>query len=183
MDFKTVLGFLLDGFQKENVRYGLIGGFALGSLGVPRATVDLDFLVALEDMQKVDKVMTDSGYECFHKTKNVSQYQSPLKLFGQVDFIHAYRKISTEMIQRAVTKTLFDGSMEIRVLRPEDIIGLKLQSVANDVTRKNQEFADIEALLNHYRAKLNWDLLEEFFTLFKQETQFQQFKEAYGHPE
>lgn len=183
MDFKTVLGVLLEGFEKENIRYALMGGFALGSLGVPRATVDLDFLVAFDDMPKVDKLMTSTGYECFHKTQNVSQYKSPLKLFGQVDFLHAFRKISVEMLQRAITKKLFDGCMQIRVLMPEDIIGLKLQVVANDEKRKNQEFADIESLMNHYRAQLNWNLLAEFFALFKQETRFQKFKETYEYPE
>ena len=32
LDFKTVLGLILEGFHKENIRYGLIGGFALGAL-------------------------------------------------------------------------------------------------------------------------------------------------------
>ncbi|MEW6679738.1 MAG: hypothetical protein AB1297_01780 [bacterium] len=44
MDFKMVLGLLLNDFQKENIRYGLIGGLALGLYGIHRSTLDLDFL-------------------------------------------------------------------------------------------------------------------------------------------
>jgi hypothetical protein len=32
MDFKTVLELILKNFEKENIRYALIGGFALGAL-------------------------------------------------------------------------------------------------------------------------------------------------------
>lgn len=81
MDFKTVLRLILTGFHKENVRYGLIGGFALGALGISRATVDLDFLVHHDDLSKVDKIMKDNGYECVFKTENVSQYISNKAIF------------------------------------------------------------------------------------------------------
>jgi hypothetical protein len=38
MDFKAVLSLIIKRFSKEQVRYALMGGFALGALGVPRAT-------------------------------------------------------------------------------------------------------------------------------------------------
>lgn len=41
--------------------------------------------------------MKENGYECKYKTENVSQYISPLKIFGEVDFLHAFREISLKM--------------------------------------------------------------------------------------
>ena len=57
MDFKAVLSLIIKRFSKEQVRYALMGGFALGALGVPRATIDLDFLVYRGDLPKIDSIM------------------------------------------------------------------------------------------------------------------------------
>ena len=179
MDFKTVLNLILKSFHKENVHYGLIGGFAMGVLGIPRATVDLDFLLRCDDLFKVDKIMKANGYECIFKSENVSQYVSPLKIFGEVDFLHAFRKASTGMLERAKELDVFEGKLKIRVLRPEDIIGLKLQAVANDETRMSREFADIEALMDHYQVNLDWNLIEEYFVIFEQKEKFIELKKRY----
>ncbi len=172
MDFKIVTRMLLEGFNKGNVQYALIGGFSLGTLGVPRSTVDIDFLVHHDDLPKVDKLMKDIGYECVFTSENVSQYVSPLKIFGEVDFLHALRKTSIGMLERAIEKDIFEKELKIRVLRPEDIIGLKLQAIANDKDRTTREYADIEALLDHYRRNLDWHLIEEYFSIFEQEERF-----------
>ncbi len=54
MDFKLVIGKLLSSFKDNNVSYTLIGGFALGVWKVPRATVDVDFLISRQDLEKKD---------------------------------------------------------------------------------------------------------------------------------
>jgi len=180
MEFEKVLEVIIKNFEEEGVRYALIGGFALGVLGVPRATVDLDFLVLKEDLPKVDKIMQRNNYECKYRTENVSQYVSPLKIFGEVDFLHAFRKTSSRMLEDAIEKDIFEGRMKIKVLRPEDIIGLKIQAAVNDSERAEREFLDIEALMNHYKERLDWDLIEEYFSLFEQEDKFKELKSKYA---
>lgn len=172
MDFKATLEIILKAFEKENIRYGLIGGFALGAFGFPRATVDLDFLVHRDDLSKIERIMKLNGYECVYKTENVSQYVSPLKIFGEVDFLHAFRKISFGMLERASEIEIFEGNLKIKVLKPEDIIGLKLQALTNDPVRESQEYLDIEAIVERYKANLDWELLEEYFNLFSQKEKF-----------
>ena len=176
MDFKATLEPILKGFYKENVRYGLIGGFALGVLGVPRSTVDLDFLVHREDLSKIDKIMKSNDYECVFKSENVSQYVSPVKIFGEVDFLYAFRKASLGMLERTEEKEVFAGSLKLKVLKPEDIIGLKVQAAANDQTKATKEYADIEALMEHSRTSLDWQLIEEYFSTFGQEKKFAELK-------
>ena len=180
MEFEKVLEVIIKNFEEEGVRYALIGGFALGVLGVPRATVDLDFLVLKEDLPKVDRIMQRNNYECKYRTENVSQYVSPLKIFGEVDFLHAFRKISSRMLEDAIEKDVFEGRMKIKVLRPEDIIGLKIQAAVNDSERAEREFLDIEALMNHYKERLDWDLIEEYFSLFEQDDKFKELKSKYA---
>lgn len=180
MDFNTVLKLILDGFQEKDVRYAVIGGFALGLLGVPRATVDLDFLVHREDLSKIDTIMKTNDYKCVYKSENVSQYVSPLKLFGEIDFLHAFREISCKMIERSVEKEIFEGKLKIRVLTPEDIIGLKVQAIANDEKRALREYADIEALMERYGVNLDWQLLKEYFSMFELTDRFNELEKKYG---
>ena len=179
MDFKITTKTLLEGFRRENIRYGLIGGFALGALGIPRATVDLDFLVHNQDLPKIKDLMKYKSYECVFQTENVSQYVNPVEIFGEIDFLHAYREISLGMLDRAIEKEIFAGEMRIKVIKAEDIIGLKVQSSINDETRLHKEYADIEALMAHYRAELDWQTIEEYFSIFDQQTLFNELKRKY----
>jgi len=162
MDFKTVLASLLKSFEDRKIRYGLIGGFALGLWGAARATVDLDFLVRREDMEKISQIMQELGYERKFTSENVSQFVSPLKLFGEVDFLHAFRQASIEMLNGAVEKEIFGGEAKIKVLRPEDLIGLKLQAIKNNPSRKEQDLADIESLVSAQKARLDWALIKTY---------------------
>jgi len=180
MDFEKVLETLIREFTNAKIRYALIGGFALGAMGILRSTMDLDFLVDSRDLLKIDKIIKQYDYKCIYKTENVSQYVSDIKLFGSIDFLHAFRKISLAMIKRAKDLPVFNGKLNIRVVIPEDIIGLKLQALVNDTTRENREYADIEAIMAYYKEPLNWNLIEEYFSLFEQQEKYEELKEKYG---
>ena len=165
MDFKTVLSSLIKQFNDQNVRYGLMGGFALGLWGVARATVDLDFLIDKRDMSRVDAIMRSLGYQIDFKSENVSQYRSGLKAFGEVDFVHAFRDTSVEMLGRSVDKDLYGGELKIRVLMPEDIIGLKLQAIQNNPKRREIDLSDIKALAAVPGKTLDWKTIERYAEL------------------
>ncbi|SPD72998.1 conserved hypothetical protein [uncultured Desulfobacterium sp.] len=166
MDFRLVFEKLLTFFHENNVRYALMGGFALGLHGVSRSTVDIDFLVHRDDLSKIQAVMTELGYKCIYQSENVSQYISPLKVFGEVDFIHAFREISLKMLERVEEKKVFNETVSVRVLKVEDIIGFKVQAIANDESRKAVDLGDIESLMALYKSSLDWDAMEKYFSLF-----------------
>lgn len=179
MDLKLVLTKLLATFQKEDIDYALMGGFALGLWGVGRATVDIDFLVKRNDLTKIDRLMHELGYQCRYKSENVSQYLAPLKIWGEVDFLHAFREASLEMLQRAEEKTVLGGSLKIKVLRPEDIIGLKVQAMSNNPERQLQDLADIKALVLLNKDKLDWPLIEKYFKIFGMEKLYRKIYRSY----
>ena len=178
MDFKSVLSLLLRKFRDENINYALIGGFAVGLWGVGKTTVDIDFLVRREDMNGIDSIMHDAGYECKYSSENVSQYVSPLKVFGEVDFLHAFREASIEMLKRAEEKEIFDEPLKITVLKPEDLIGLKLQAIKNDPLRLRNDMADIESLINIHGRKLDLSLVKKYFQIFDMEDMYKQLIEG-----
>src|SRR3990167_12433 len=151
MDFRTVLNLLIDEFDKERIGYALIGGFALGVLGVPRTTIDIDLLIYRDDWLKVDGIMKKNGYTCVHKSDEVAQYVSALNIFGEVDFLLAHRNIARKMLENAQVKEVFSGKQKVKVLKAEDVIGLKIQALVNNAARATKEYADIESLLGYYK--------------------------------
>lgn len=169
MDFKLVLSKLLTAFHEHNTRYALMGGFAIGLWGGSRSTVDLDFIVHRDDMDIVHNIMLGLGYDRLHYTENVSQYASPLRLFGGIDFIHAFRDASVDMLQRAVLKDIFGGSLKIRTLIPEDIIGMKLQAIYNNPSRRDADTEDVTMLISLHRGNLDEELMKKYFELFHME--------------
>jgi hypothetical protein len=181
VDFKLVIEKLLTAFKNENIHYALIGGFALGAWGIPRATVDIDFLVNRDDLEKVHRIMTEMGYECPYRTENVSQYVSARRALGEVDYLHAFREISVGMIQRAAEKKLFNETVSIKVLKTEDLIGLKVQAMANDESRKAIDLSDIETLMALYKKEMDWSTIEEYFGLFGFHKLLNELKDKY-HP-
>ena len=177
MDFRAVLKLIGEDFHKEGVRYALIGGFALGALGVPRATIDLDFIVDSDDLNKIDRILKACGYNRVYESEDAAQYISDMAVFGGIDFLLAHRSISRRMIEQALEKELF--SRKLKVLRPEDVIGLKIQALSNDETRAAKEYLDIESLLGLYKKNLDWSLLEEYFTLFDLGSKYQEYRNKY----
>lgn len=180
MDFEKVLEIITREFTNAKIRYALIGGFAMGALGIVRSTMDLDFLVDARDLTALEKILNRHGYTCIFKTENVSQYVSDINIYGTIDFLHAFRKASLGMIERSKHIPVFDEKLTIRVVIPEDIIGLKLQALVNDPSRTNREYADIEAIMTSAKEPLDWNLLEEYFSLFEQQKRYEELKENYG---
>lgn len=180
MDFKVVTEKLLAAFKDSGINYALMGGFAMGLFGGSRSTVDIDFLVNRDDMDKVDIIMQKLGYECKHRSENVSQYISPSQVMGEVDFLHAFREASLEMLERVDEKEIFSGALKIKVLKPEDLIGLKVQAIKNDPSRKPVDMADIETLLSLHSKNLDWTMIKEYFKLFNMENDYNRLKEEYN---
>ena len=166
MDFELVLKTLMAEFSRHEIRCAAIGGFALGVLGAPRQTLDLDFLVHRDDLPKLDRSLTALGYSRVFQSENVSQYRHSEVAWGSVDFVHAFRKISLAMLDRAKDYPAFGGKQSLRTAQPEDIIGLKVQALSNDPERRVQEQSDIERLMGRYGNRLDWDRIQEFYDVF-----------------
>lgn len=181
MDFELVLDAFLRELERQDVRYAAIGGFALGVLGAPRVTMDLDFLVHRDDLNKIHEILSNLGYRRVHHSENVSQYHHDDRNWGSIDFIHAFREVSLAMLERAKGYPAFGAKLSIRTLDPEDVIGLKVQAMANDPDRRAQEVSDIERLSGLYGAKLDWQRILEFYRVFDLEDEAMSLKKRFGN--
>jgi len=180
MDFKAVLKKLIKGFEDNRVSYALIGGFALGIYGVVRATNDLDFLIDKKNAGTLKNFMKQHLYEVIHESENVIQFEHPAVPFGSIDFLYAFRKPSLEMLKRAVEKKMFEETIAMKVLLPEDLIGLKLQALLNQPKRKIFELEDIKNLIAANQKKLNWEIIKKHFELFKLNDLYKELRGSYG---
>ncbi len=183
MDFERVLRALLELFEREKIRYGVLGGFALGALGVARTTMDIDFLIHRDDLERLNNLLSELGYRLWVRTENVSHYRHLDPAWGALDFLHAFRQYSLEILERTRTQPVFGGTLHIKVLQPEDVIGFKIQAIANNPLRAAREALDIESLMSHHRNKLDWDRIQEFYELFEQGEEGRRRRERFDHAE
>lgn len=168
MDFISVLEFLLTQLRKESVDFAFIGGFALQAAGISRSTGDIDFLVPSQDAEKIRKIMALKGYKLLHESPDVLNFLGESSALGRVDFLLAHRKYALAMLARANHKKVLDA-MDVKVVRPEDLIGLKVQAVANTPERRDKDFGDVRELLKMHRATLDLELIREYFRIFGME--------------
>ena len=171
MNFKEVLNILLQRFSDSGVAVALSGGLALSTMGLFRFTRDIDFLLSVDNAEVVDRIMVDLGYEKQDfSTLEIVSYRSPLKALGQVDFLLAKRAYTKAMLQRAMVVPVLNGALSVRTLLPEDVIGLKVQAIANDPgNRYAIDAPDIQQLLSLHRGSLNMELVREYFRIFQKE--------------
>lgn len=183
MDFALVIQKVVGALEAQGIRYALIGGFAMGLRGVQRATMDLDFVLMLEDVEKADEILRGFGYQRVFYSPNVSQYESADRDWGRIDILHAFRGPTLSMIERAQPMPLFDD-FTIRVVHTEDIVGLKVQALVNNPARQTKDWADIRMLLEaagQQKVVIDWELVAEYLRIFHLEGKLTELKEYHGH--
>jgi len=155
---------IISTLNKIGVRFALIGGLALASYKVVRATQDIDLLVEAESADRIEEVLAALGYHCVHRSAEAANY---LRGDERVDLLYASRPIARRLLMAAVARKTAFGSL--RVISMEGLVGFKLQGLAND-PRRTQDLEDIRALLRANRASINMSEVHEYFRLFDQES-------------
>ncbi len=140
-DFKEFLTFL----NEERVKYLLIGGYAVGYYGHPRATGDIDVWIAMteENAAAVVKTLNRFGFthgeadkDLFLQPGNIIRMGFPpmrIEILNQidgVDFDECYPKRTTGVIE----------GIHIPIISIEDLLKNKTAS------GRTKDLADVEAL-------------------------------------
>ena len=126
--------------------------------------MDLDLLVHSDDLAGAHAALVKLGYRRYHLSRGFSRYESGLKSLGEVDLQHAVLPPSRAMLRRATRRGAGGIRLPVPVLRPEDLIGLKLQAVVNDPRGREHDRADIRALAR-VRGP-DWNLVLGYYRLF-----------------
>jgi hypothetical protein len=137
-DFKDFIKYL----NEYNVRYLLVGGWAVGIYGNPRATKDIDFLIAIDDenIENLQKALYNFGAP----TVNNSVFQDKGNVFRlgrspvQIDIINEASGIIFEDCYKR-RNVISTKDIEISTISKEDLIKNKKAS------GRYRDLADIES--------------------------------------
>lgn len=140
------------------IDHALIGGFAMAVYGYHRATSDIDLLADGQSKDKIKSILMQNGFKLVFESEEVLQFSG----IGFVDILLANRPLSAQMLKQARK----DSGLNIYVIQPEDIIGLKIQAYKNDPSRELQDKADIQNLLK--LKKLDYNLIQKYADLFNE---------------
>lgn len=141
----------------------LIGGLALASHGVVRATRDVDFLVDADDADRLHGILLGLGYRCIHRSEDAANY---LRGDEGLDVLYAHRVTARKLLSDASER--LTGFGRLRVVGAEGLIAFKLQGYVNDPARA-RDLDDIRALLKANADKLDMDEVRRYFALFDRE--------------
>jgi hypothetical protein len=143
--------------------FALIGGLALASHKVVRATQDVDLLTDVDSAAAVDRAVVALGFDILHRNLEVANYARGDE---RLDFLFASRPIARRLLANA--RSLETEFGPLRVISAEGLIGFKLQALVND-PRRTRDLEDIRALLRANRGNLDLVEIREFFRLFQRE--------------
>jgi hypothetical protein len=154
--------------RRNRFRAALIGGFALPFFGVQRATGDVDFLVEAKGAESLHEGLVAAGLRCLHRSEDAANYGTGRSSLSPVEFLFARRDRARAMLDRTNTRLLRGARIRVPVVDVEGLIGLKLQALAND-PRRRQDEADIAALFDTQAKNLDEQVLRDYYKLFARE--------------
>ena len=146
---------------EAGIDHALIGGIALATLGLNRATADVDLLIDGENKELALDVLQKKGFKLALSTKEVLHFDGA----GYLDILLANRPMSKAMLGNSFV--VKGAKLNIKCVGPEDIIGLKIQAYVNDRSRELQDKADIKAVFELHRD-LSIDKVKEYAELFNE---------------
>ena len=138
-DFREFIRLL----NANEVRYLLVGGWAVGLHGYPRMTKDMDFLIAIDpqNLRRMTKALSDFG----GPTAEAGQLSKPGSVFRmgspplQIDIINQATGIVFDECYRRRSLVRV-GDVEVAVISKEDLVRNKRAS------GRTQDQADAEKL-------------------------------------
>lgn len=170
----TAMVTLAHRFEREGIDFALVGGLALALHGIERATKDVDFIVDRDAADRADALLIAMGFERLQRNDTFGNYLlDPLR----VDLLFTKGEHSRRMLAQATEFSFRNGTS--KVVAPEDLIGLKLQALANNPARPHDR-GDIEALLRLHGRSMNLALVRDYFILFERESELDELLDTIG---
>jgi hypothetical protein len=147
LDFEKVLMTIARYFEREGVKFAVIGAFALHAYGRSRLTQDLDFVTEAAGQAALIAYLESLGYQTLHRSEGYSNHLHSDSAMGRVDFVYV-RGETRRKIFETQGATLKLGNLSVPVPRAEHLVAMKVQAMKNDPSRTLQELADIGFLIH-----------------------------------
>jgi predicted nucleotidyltransferase len=147
MFFSEDMKDLLAIFERREVTYALVGGFAVNYYGYPRFTQDIDFLVypSRENAEKIKQAMTEFGFGNAGIPFDLFEKEGSAIHLGvepnRIDMLTHLQGIGNEQIFQNRKRVELQG-IQVNMISLEDLIRVKRRS------QRLKDQADAEALEN-----------------------------------
>ena len=146
MDRTDLLARLLSLFERESIRYCIIGGLAVNAYVEPVVTLDLDVAISPEQFDRTISLLGDEfELEDFPHSVNVSAPGSSLRVQIQKDSRYA------EFVQRASLRQVLNHSLPVASV--QDVLQGKIWAASDEqrrASKRQKDLADIARLIEAY---------------------------------
>ncbi|MGQ0536564.1 MAG: DUF6036 family nucleotidyltransferase [Methanobacteriota archaeon] len=148
--------------RRARVDYAYVGGVAVMAWGQPRATSDVDALVALASDQIpdfVEALRAEGLTAAATDFESARVDRSHVTVFDDHSAFHVDVKLARDPSETAQVREALDvkfGDGVLRVARPEDTVAFKLSYGSP------QDIQDVRSILVRQRGRLDVDRLREF---------------------
>lgn len=148
MSFEKTFEVIANQLPAEGVDFLMIGGHAVSVYGYVRATIDVDFMIAAEDVATVRKVMKSAGFSNVSAGENVIFFSQPDSVL-RIDFLPVDTATMRELLSRASSVEYAGSSLRIPGL--EDLIAMKLFALHNGPAKRERRDSEdvVQLVLEH----------------------------------
>lgn len=147
MLFDEVLRTFAGFFEREGIRYAVVGGLAVHAWGGSRLTRDVDFLVERSHQPTVIRFAESLGYETVHVSDAFSNHAHGRPELGRVDVLYVGQE-TAEKIFAAVSPKPVVSDFVVPVASPEHLAMMKALAMKNFPHRALFESEDVRLLLD-----------------------------------
>jgi len=104
MRFDVVLRTFADFFEREGIRYAVIGGLAMQAWGASRFTKDTDIVVTRTDREAVVHFAESLGFETLFVGPSHSNHLHSNEDLGRIDFMYVDEATAERVFSAATPK-------------------------------------------------------------------------------
>jgi hypothetical protein len=143
MQFELVLRSWKEFFEREGVRYALIGGLAMRAWGSARGTHDVDFVVDSAVQARVIAFAEEQGFVTVHVSEAYSNHH---RGSDYLDFMYVDPSTADQIFTQARERVPV-GDIRLNVASPEHIAAMKATSIKSAPRRAFRDMSDVGFLL------------------------------------
>jgi predicted nucleotidyltransferase len=146
MNYPTVFDLIAVEFEKAGVHYVLAGGFAVNAHHVTRQTLDVDLLIATDDLKKASDALQTAGYQKGLASPVVARFKGDGKLLLDIDLMLIDPGTFQKILKQGQKLTI--AGHPFMVLSLEHLIAMKCHAIKNDPeSREPKDLLDIIQLV------------------------------------
>ncbi len=149
MNVHDILQLVSRRLPEAGVDYLLIGGFAVNYYGYTRNTLDVDFMVAADQLAAVRSVLAEAGFINISIEENVVFFNRP-DTTVRVDFLRVDGATLKKLLANAIDADLYGARVKLPALK--DLLAMKIFAFAQSGARRlGKDLPDIAflAVLHH----------------------------------